>query len=112
MTLDALGCQKDIVAQIVDKKGDYVIAVKGNQEKLEVAVHPAFGEAMETQTAVPTITRVERKHGRKERRLYTVLPVPGRLPRVAQRKGLRSLVMVAREYEDAKHETQTGVRTT
>ena len=57
VTLDALGCQKDIVAQIVEKKGDYVIAVKGNQEKLEAAVHATLGAAMEAQTAMPTITR-------------------------------------------------------
>ena len=76
VTLDALGCQKDIVAQIVEKKGDYVIAVKGNQEKLEAAVQAALGVAMEAATAMPTITRVEQKHGRDERRLYSVLPVP------------------------------------
>lgn len=110
VTLDALGCQKDIVAQIVEKKGDYVIAVKGNQEKLETAVHAALGEAMEAQTAMPTITRVEQKHGRSERRLYSVLPVPDDFAELAQWKGLRSLVMVAREYVDAKGVTHTGVR--
>ena len=110
VTLDALGCQKDIVAQIVEKKGDYVIAVKGNQEKLEAAVQAALGAAMEAETAMPTITRVEQKHGRKERRLYTVLPVPNDFAELAQWKGLRSLVMVAREYVDAKGETHTGVR--
>jgi predicted transposase YbfD/YdcC len=110
VTLDALGCQKDIVAQIVEKKGDYVIAVKGNQEKLEDAVQTTLGEAMEAQSAMPTITRVEQKHGRKERRLYTVLPVPDDFAELAQWKGLRSLVMVAREYEDAKGEMHNGVR--
>jgi hypothetical protein len=46
VTLDALGCQKEIVAQIVDQGGDYVIAVKGNQEKLEAAVHATLGAAL------------------------------------------------------------------
>ena len=76
VTLDALGCQKEIVAQIVEKSGDYVIAVKGNQEKLEAAVHATLGAAMEAGAEMPTITRLEQKHGRKERRLYTVLKVP------------------------------------
>jgi predicted transposase YbfD/YdcC len=110
VTLDALGCQKDIVAKIVEKKGDYVIAVKGNQEKLEAAVHAALGKAMEAEAAMPTITRVEQKHGRKERRLYTVLPVPDDFAELAQWSSLRSLVMVAREYVDAEGETHTGVR--
>jgi predicted transposase YbfD/YdcC len=110
VTLDALGCQKEIVAQIVGKKGDFVISVKGNQEKLEAAVHATLGAAMEAQTAMPTITRVEETHGRKERRLYTVLPVPDDFAELAQWKGLKSLVMVAREYVDAKGQTHTGVR--
>ena len=110
VTLDALGCQKDIVAQIADKEGDYVVAVKGNQEKLEAAVQATLGTAMEAGTAMPTITRVEQKHGRAERRLYTVLPVPDDFAELAQWKGLKSLVMVAREYVDAKGKTHTGVR--
>lgn len=48
VTLDALGCQKNIVSQIVDKQGDYVIGVKGNQEKLEKAVKSAFESAGES----------------------------------------------------------------
>jgi predicted transposase YbfD/YdcC len=110
VTLDALGCQKEVVAQIVDKSGDYVIAVKGNQEKLEAAVHATLGAAMEAGTEMPTITRLEQKHGRKERRLYTVLKVPDDFAELAQWKGLNSLFMVAREYIDAKGEIHTGVR--
>ncbi|CAN5301979.1 ISAs1-like element ISEc26 family transposase [soil metagenome] len=110
VTLDALGCQKDLVAQIVEKEGDYVVAVKGNQEKLKAAVQVTLGTAMEAGTAMPTITRVEQKHGRAERRLYTVLPVPDDFAELMQWKGLKSLVMVARESVDAKGKTHTGVR--
>jgi predicted transposase YbfD/YdcC len=110
VTLDALGCQKEIVAQIVDQGGDYVIAVKGNQEKLEAAVHAALGAALEANQALPTITRLEEKHGRQERRLYTVLEVPTDFAELEQWKGLKSLVMVAREHVDSNGETHTGVR--
>jgi predicted transposase YbfD/YdcC len=110
VTLDALGCQRHIVSQIVEQGGDYVIAVKGNQEKLEEAVQTAFTETLEADTVPPTLTRVEQKHGRQERRLYTVLEVPDDFPELEQWQGLKSLVMVAREYEDAKGETHTGVR--
>ena len=110
VTLDALGCQKEIVAQIVDQGGDYVIAVKGNQEKLEAAVHATLGAALEANQALPTITRLEEKHGRQERRLYTVLEVPKDFAELEQWKGLTSLVMVSREYVDTKGETHTGTR--
>lgn len=110
VTLDAMGCQKDIVAQIVEKKGDYVIAVKGNQEKLQAAVQSTLEAAMEASTAMPTILRVEKKHGRQERRLYTVMPVPDDFAELAQWKGLRSLVIATREYVDAKGELHAGVR--
>jgi predicted transposase YbfD/YdcC len=110
VTLDALGCQKEIVAQIVDQGGDYLIAVKGNQEKLEAAVHATLGAALEANEKLPTITRLEEKHGRQERRLYTVLEVPKDFAELEQWKGLKSVVMVAREYVDSKGETHTGTR--
>ena len=93
VTLDALGCQKEIVAQIVDQGGDYLIAVKGNQEKLEAAVHATLGAALEANQTLPTITRLEEKHGRQERRLYTVLEVPKDFAELEQWKGLKSVVM-------------------
>lgn len=40
ITIDAMGCQKDIASKIKDKKADYLLAVKGNQGKL----HHAFEE--------------------------------------------------------------------
>jgi len=110
VTLDALGCQKEIVAQIVDQGGDYVIAVKGNQEKLEAAVHATLGAALEANEKLPTITRLEEKHGRQERRLYTVLEVSKDFAEIEQWKGLKSVVMVAREHVDSDGETHTGVR--
>jgi len=38
ITIDAMGCQKDIVSTIMDRGGDYIIAVKGNQKSLYQAV--------------------------------------------------------------------------
>src|SRR6267154_6836014 len=34
VTIDAMGCQRDIAQKIVDKKADYVLALKGNQGTL------------------------------------------------------------------------------
>jgi predicted transposase YbfD/YdcC len=110
VTLDALGCQKDIVAQIVEQGGDYVIAVKGNQEKLQAAVHAAFGRALETGLTAPTITREEQTHGRQERRLYTALEVPQDFAELVHWRGLQSLLMVAREHVDTAGKMHTGIR--
>lgn len=44
VTIDAMGCQKEIAQQIVAKGGDYVLAVKGNQPGLERAVQAAMKE--------------------------------------------------------------------
>ena len=34
MTIDAMRCQRDIASKIIDKKADYILALKGNQGKL------------------------------------------------------------------------------
>ena len=34
ITIDAMGCHKAIAASIIDKKGDYILALKGNQGAL------------------------------------------------------------------------------
>jgi len=110
VTLDALGCQKEIVAKIVEKQGDYVIAVKDNQEKLAAAVQVAVGQALETETGMRQCSQQEQKHGRKELRMYTVLEVPADFPERDQWPSVRSVGMVVREYVDKSGETRMGVR--
>ena len=99
VTIDAMGCQKEIAAKIVAGGGDYVLALKGNQEKLHQAVDAAFTTALEAHVRPPGMCRhvtTETNRGRQERREYTVLPAPRSLPGVADWKGLATLVMVLR----------------
>lgn len=110
VTLDALGCQKEIVTQIVQQGGHYVIAVKGNQEKLEEAVHAAFEQALANDLPTHTVQRCEAKHGRQECRHYTAIDVPADFPELDNWQGLNSLLMVSREYIDGKGTLHTGVR--
>ena len=42
MTIDAMGCQTEIAAQIIEQKGDYVLALKGNQGNLHQEVIELF----------------------------------------------------------------------
>ena len=44
VTIDAVGCQRAIVEKIVEKKADYLIAVKNNQPSLAQAVESLFEE--------------------------------------------------------------------
>jgi len=42
VTIDAMGTQKKIAEKIIDKEGDYVLALKGNQETLHDDVRLYF----------------------------------------------------------------------
>lgn len=69
VTIDAAGCQKNIAAKIIDGKGDYVLALKGNQRTLHDAVIDYITTHMETDFAELTVRKhVERVkgHGREE----------------------------------------------
>jgi predicted transposase YbfD/YdcC len=78
ITIDAMGCQRNIAEEIVDKKADYILAVKGNQEKLEEAIKSTFADAIEKDfedMKYSTNKTVDDKHGRTEVRICYVLPI-------------------------------------
>lgn len=69
VTLDAMGCQTAIAQTILDRKGDYLLAVKGNQKTLHQAIRSAF-DSEEGQVGY---RQIESGHGRQEYREYQVL---------------------------------------
>lgn len=102
VTIDAMGCQKEIAAKIVAGGGDYVLALKENHPKLHEAVVQEFTEVLEADAPTPGLRRhvtVETNRGREERREYVALPVPPSLPGLADWVGLATLVMVLRVTE-------------
>ena len=70
VTIDAMGCQKQIARQIVEAGGDYVLAVKDNHPTLHEEVKFLFQEAIATGFQMPHAYHetVEKDHGRIERR--------------------------------------------
>jgi predicted transposase YbfD/YdcC len=79
VTLDAMGCQKDIARQIVEGGGDYVLTVKGNQERLRDDIVDCFVRTYDADcrdTAYTKHETVEESHGRHERRIYEVIAEP------------------------------------
>ena len=79
ITIDAMGCQKDIVEQIVDGHGDFVIAVKDNQPKLKAAIETFFGEQIERDfedLRYRTHETRDEAHGRIDERAYYLTQTP------------------------------------
>jgi predicted transposase YbfD/YdcC len=94
ITIDAMGTQKAIAAQIVDGQADYVLALKGNQETLQQAVIDYIDEQSRNDFAEAQARRhttTEQGHGREEIRSYLHMPVPARLRDLELWKGLRSI---------------------
>ena len=79
ITIDAMGCQREIVQQIAKGKGQYVVAVKDNQPKLLAAVESFFSDAIERDLAEIHYRHCEtsdESHGRSDLRLYYLAKVP------------------------------------
>ena len=95
ITIDAMGAQKEIAAQIVDGEGDYVLALKGNQGTLHQAVIDYIDEQLEgdLEGAQEHVT-VEKGHGREETRTYLQFAAPERLPGFGLWKALRTIAVV------------------
>lgn len=103
VTIDAAGCQKAIAAKIVQGKGDYVLALKGNQEKL---LHDVkflmLGPLQDDDTGGPVsrYVEVEQGHGRLEARTYYQMTAPSYLHGRSQWKGLKTIGAAVRVYEE------------
>jgi predicted transposase YbfD/YdcC len=95
ITIDAMGAQKAIAAEIIDGGADYVLALKGNQESLHQAVIDYIDEQLEgdLEGAQEHVT-TEVGHGREEARTYLQLPAPAGLPGFGLWKGLKTIAVV------------------
>jgi predicted transposase YbfD/YdcC len=112
VTIDAAGCQKSIAEKIIVGKGDYVLALKGNQGNLHQAVIDYVIKHMENDFAEILCrqhTEYCKGHGREDEISYYQLPVPKDLPGLDQWKDLRTLGVAIRQSESAKRST-TEVR--
>lgn len=73
VTIDAMGCQKIIAKKIIEKKGDYVLTVKGNQRYLSSAIRDFFDIAHAEnfkQLGHHFTEEIDKGHGRVEHRRY------------------------------------------
>jgi len=84
VTIDAIGCQKNIAKEIMEADADYVLALKGNQETVHEEVksfldstllekqaqRPAAVPASKAAATLASLETVEKDHGRLETRRY------------------------------------------
>lgn len=97
VSIDAMGCQRNIAGKIVEKKADYVLALKGNQGSLREDVELFAAEQKASGFKDTTVSRhrtVDGDHGRIESRTYTVIQDVAWLQQRHNWPGLRSVVMV------------------
>jgi predicted transposase YbfD/YdcC len=100
ITIDAMGTQKAIAAQIIEGEADYVLALKGNQETSHQAVIDHVLDQWEDDFARVKARRHQTKetgHGRQEVRTYIQMPVPASLPVLDLWVGLKSIGVVVSE---------------
>lgn len=97
VTIDAMGCQKEIARQIVESKADYLLAVKENQPSLRASIVGAFEAARHDPAVLATMDfhqTQEKGHGRVEvRRCWTTTAVR-QVATWEEWKNLRSIALV------------------
>lgn len=96
VTIDAMGCQKEIAQQIRHQKGHYVLALKGNQPGLEADMLQLHEQGMNANFKGMTqdlheIT--ETSHGRTNQRMYQAIAIPAKHRQCGIWKDLRTLVI-------------------
>jgi len=101
VSIDALGCQRDVAEKIVERGADYLLALKDNQPTLREEVAAFFEHACSDRTvdAKPVLTRetVDKAHGRLEVRRTSCSNDVAWVGASVQWKGLRTLVRIERE---------------
>lgn len=101
VTIDAMGCQKEIVSAIAGKEADYLIAVKGNQGNLREQIQDSFRFL----PAVSVSEDVDCGHGRIETRRCSVIDDLSLIENREEWKNLRSLIKIETERYDKCRQT-------
>jgi predicted transposase YbfD/YdcC len=113
ITIDAMGCQKEIARQIVDGKGDFVIAVKDNQPKLFDAITTFVVDQLERDLKdlkYRTYETTDAGHGRVDERSYFLTPVPSGFGPTAEWPSVKEIGYAVRITRHADGTTTDDVR--
>ena len=107
VTIDAIGCQREIAQQIIEAEADYLLALKGNQPTLQAQVEASF----ERQVPFDSYTEYNNDHGRLEKRHYQVINDLKWIENSPDWMGLKTLVKVESNVTcKIKEQTTTQLR--
>lgn len=113
VSIDAMGCQKEIAAKIRDGDADYVLSVKDNQPRLLEDIQLSFAQGFETEFAGLEHSyhqEIHKGHGRVERHsVYTILH-PETIRDLELWRDLKAITLVVSETEVVGKETTTEAR--
>lgn len=113
ITIDAMGCQKEIAAAIVDGGGDFVIAVKDNQPSLRAAVEGYLMEQLGRDFEDLRYRHHETSeagHGRTDERSYYLCAVPKDLALKAEWPWVKAMGYAVRVSVDGNGKETSEVR--
>jgi predicted transposase YbfD/YdcC len=102
VTADAMNCQRETAAKVIEKQGDYLLIAKGNQDTLQAEIMTTLIQAQDTNASrVRRCTNRERNRERLETREITAFPVPKDSPVFARWPGLATIGSIYRTREIA-----------
>ncbi len=113
ITIDAMGCQKDIARDIVAGGGDFAIAVKDNQPKLREAIETHFEKRLESDREdlkYRSFETGERGHGRLDERSYYLTKIPADFPLKKEWPWIKAIGYTVRITEHADGRVTDEVR--
>ncbi len=90
ITIDAMGCQREIAKKIISKEADYILMVKENQAELKEQIKKVF------QIQKPNMTNLKEDcgHGRIEKRICEVITKLDFLDTKENWAGLQSVIKI------------------
>lgn len=108
VTIDAMGCQKEIADKIIEKKADYILAVKANQEQLLEHIEDEFRFAKITDED----THHNLDHGRIETRICSCITAFKFIPKDTPWKNLSTIIRVesTREFKNSDKPIEKATR--
>jgi predicted transposase YbfD/YdcC len=114
VTIDAMGCQKEIAAAIRAADADYILAVKDNQPTLHDDIRNIFTEGLDNDFVGMehhSYRTKEQGHGRVEERIYHVVKAPQALrDKHADWEDLRTIGLVFSERQEGDKEATLETR--
>lgn len=112
VSIDAMGCQKAIAEKIIEKEGNYLLAVKGNQETLHTEISTCFNTIAENNFSTSEVSHFKSSdsgHGRIENREYYVFKDISWLNCKDQWPGIAT-VGIACSFRESKGKESNDVR--